>query len=110
MSERGDREYAADIGEAIRRILNYTRDLTYAQFLADPKTQDAVVRNLEIMGEAVKHLSATFKKQHPDVEWSKIAGLRDRLMHHDFGVNLDILWNVIQTRLPELLEQLRPRE
>ena len=71
-----------------------------AQFHADKKTQDAVIRNVEILGEAVKHLSVELAAAHPDVEWKGIAGMRDKLVHEYFGVNLDILWDVLTTKLP----------
>lgn len=102
MSKRGDLEYLADIREAIQRIQAYTTDLSYAQFLADEKTQDAVIRNIEILGEAVKHLSAELTATHPEVEWKSIAGMRDKLVHEYFGVNLDILWDVLSSKLTPL--------
>lgn len=106
MSKRGDREYLADIREAIQRIQTYTTNLSYAQFLTDEKTQDAVIRNIEILGEAVKHLTADLTAAHPEVEWKSIAGMRDKLVHEYFGVNLDILWDVLTTRLPPLRVQI----
>ncbi len=106
MSKRGDREYLADIREAIQRIQAYTTDLSYAQFLADEKTQDAVIRNIEILGEAVKHLSAELTATHPEVEWKSIAGMRDKLVHEYFGVNLDILWDVLASKLPPFRVQI----
>ncbi|MSP88315.1 MAG: DUF86 domain-containing protein [Alphaproteobacteria bacterium] len=68
--------------------------------------QDAVVRNLEIIGEATKGLSPEFRKIHRAVAWREIAGMRDRLVHHYTGVNWDIVWDVIQAKLPELGSQL----
>lgn len=102
MSRRGDLEYLADIREAIQRIQTYTTALSYAQFLTDEKTQDAVIRNIEILGEAVKHLSAELTAAHPEIEWKSIAGMRDKLVHEYFGVNLDILWDVVSAKLPPL--------
>jgi uncharacterized protein with HEPN domain len=106
MSKRGDREYLADIHEAIQRIQTYTTGLSYAQFRADEKTQDAVIRNIEILGEAVKHLSLELVAAHGDVEWKGIAGMRDKLVHEYFGVNLDILWDVVTAKLPPLRAQI----
>jgi uncharacterized protein with HEPN domain len=106
MSDRGSLEYLADIREAIVRIQRYTEGLRYEEFLLDLKSQDAVVRNLQILGEAVKHLPAQLTEKHQHIEWSKIAGLRDRLVHHYFGVNWDIVWDVIATKLGPLLEQI----
>lgn len=107
MPKRGDWECASDIAEAIGRIKSYTRPLTYPQFLADRKTQDAIVRNLEIIGEAAKNLSTEFKKKHRDIDWRKIAGMRDKLVHEYFGVNWDIVWEVAKRNLPKLERQIR---
>jgi uncharacterized protein with HEPN domain len=83
MPERSDiRLLCSDITEAIERILRYTSDMTYDEFLADTKTQDAVTRNLEILGEAVKNLLESFKERYPSVPWRSIAGMRDKLIHH----------------------------
>lgn len=106
MSERGDAEHVSDIAESIRRVEDYAKGMTYQQFLKDTKTQDAVVRNLEIIGEAAKSISSDFKKKRKDIEWEKVAGMRDKLVHHYFGVNLDIVWNVVKEKLPELKTQL----
>jgi uncharacterized protein with HEPN domain len=92
--------------EAIVRIQTYTSAFTYAQFLADHKTQDAVIRNIEILGEAAKHVPATLTRTYPEIEWKSIAGMRDKLVHDYFGVNLDILWDVLTTKLPVLLKQV----
>ncbi len=85
----------ADIEGSIRRIRQYTTDLDYEMFLNDSKTQDAVLRNLEIIGEAVKSISDTLRNDHPEIEWRKIAGMRDKIIHFYFGVNWDIVWAVI---------------
>ncbi len=98
-----EQAFLRDIGEAIRRIQLYTKDLEYEAFLADTKTQDAVVRNLEIIGEATKQLSESVRQQAPHIPWRNIARMRDTLIHHYFGVNLDIVWQVIQDDLAELL-------
>lgn len=106
MSKRGEQEYLADMREAVHRIHGYTAGLSYGQFLADSKTQDAVIRNIEILGEAAKHLPSALTSAHPEIEWKSIAGMRDKLVHDYFGVNLDILWDVVTTKLPALREQL----
>lgn len=92
MSKRSDQQFVADIRQAIRRIRTYTSEMTYASFSADSKTQDAVIRNREILGEAAKNISQPFKEQHINVPWREMARTRDRLIHHYFGVNIDILW------------------
>ena len=80
--------------------------MTYDEFLADIKTQDAVIRNLEIMGEATKNMSAGLRAKYPDVPWREMAGVRDRLIHHYFGVNLDIIWHIVTAELPEVASQV----
>lgn len=106
MSRRTDAELIGDIQEAIRRVETYTKAMSYEQFLRDVKVQDAVVRNLEIIGEAVKNLSPDFKKKRKDLDWKSIAGFRDRVIHHYFGVNWDIVWDVVKHKVPELKAQL----
>ena len=73
-----------------------------ASFFADRKTQDAVVRNLEIIGEATKRLSHSLKDAHPDISWKPIAGMRDKLIHDYFGINLQLVWDVVERDLPAL--------
>ena len=102
-----EQAFLKDIGEAIRRIQAYTKDLEYKAFLDDTKTQDAVMRNLEIIGEATKQLSESVRQQAPHIPWRNIARMRDKLIHHYFGVNLDIVWQVIQDDLAELLAAIR---
>ena len=82
MSERADGDLLRDIREAVRRIQTYTHAMTYDRFLSDIKTQDAVVRNLEIMGEATKGLTTELREKYPHVPWRGMAGVRDRLIHH----------------------------
>jgi len=107
MSERGDVEFLKDIQEAMKRIESYTEDMGYNEFLKDLKTQDAVVRNIEIIGEAVKNLSSDFKEKHDNIEWRKIAGTRDKIIHFYFGVNWDIVWDIIRNKLPALEEEIK---
>lgn len=107
MSKRSDKDLLQDILEAVRRILSYTRKMNYEIFTADKKTQDAVVRNFEIIGEASKNISPTFKNRHPKIPWSELARFRDRLIHHYSGVNYDIVWGILQNSLPKLEPQIR---
>ena len=96
---KDDRIYLQHIRDAITRILTYTASGRDA-FLATPQAQDAVIRQLEIIGEAVKHLSAELRQQHPDIPWKRIAGMRDEMIHEYFGVDLNIVWNVVGQHLP----------
>lgn len=101
MSERSDRDFISDIQEAVRRIADYTAGMTYEAFRTDLKTQDALIRNLEIIGEAAKNLSEELRTNHLDIPWKGMAGIRDKLIHHYFGVNLDIVWQVATDELPK---------
>ena len=102
MSKRSDQDLLSDINEAAQRIVTYTAGMTYDAFLGDTKTQDAVIRNLEIIGEATKNLSGELRTKYPDLPWKGMAGVRDRLIHDYFGVNLDIVWQIITAELPEV--------
>jgi uncharacterized protein with HEPN domain len=100
--------YLAHIRDAIGMIREYTVE-GEAAFFRDRKTQDAVIRNLEIIGEAVKQLPAEITDRQAQVPWKNIAGMRDQLIHHYFGVNLKLVWGVIENRL-EQLEQAVSKE
>jgi uncharacterized protein with HEPN domain len=91
-----------DILEACRKIESYRTDLTFDAFKADEKTIDAIVRNLEIIGEATKKLPNDLRAVIPNVDWQRIAGLRDILIHQYFGVDSEIIWDVAVNRVPEL--------
>ncbi len=107
MSKRSDVEFLNDIYEGIQRIELYTQKINYENFLEDRKTQDAVVRNLEIIGEAVKNISGNFKSKYPQIPWKDLAAVRDRLIHHYFGVNLEIVWTILKEDLPNLREEIQ---
>ena len=96
-----------DILEAIAKIEQYVSGLSFGQFAADPKTIDAVVRNLEVIGEAVRHLSSDLDSLPAGVPWIDIAGMRNILIHEYFGVDLKIIWQTVIDDLPELRSQLR---
>jgi uncharacterized protein with HEPN domain len=106
MSRRADRDLLGDILEALRRAGAYLADQSYEQFLADTKTQDAIIRTLEIVGEATKGLSPALRESHPGIPWKNMAGLRDKLIHDYFGVNIDIVWQIVRDELPPLAVQL----
>lgn len=106
MSKRSDQELVQDIIECAHRIRSYIERMVYDDFLQDHKTQDAVIRNIEIIGEAVKLLSDNIKKSHPHIAWKEIAGTRDKLIHDYFGVNIDVVWNIAKEDLPSFVDQL----
>ena len=106
MSERRADLFLEDIRESIVRIERYTAGLDRAGFEADEKTVDAVVRNLEIIGEAARQLPEEFTQRNPQIEWRKIAGLRNRIVHAYFGLDLEIIWQIIRSDLPTLKRAL----
>ena len=110
--KRDARVYVADILESIAKIEEYTAEIDFSHFLDNSQIQDAILRRLEIIGEAVKHIPKDLKKLHPDVPWKEIAGLRDVLIHEYFGVKPDRIWKVVSQDIPELKRfiQLMDRE
>jgi uncharacterized protein with HEPN domain len=90
--QRHPKVYLKDILKAIKKIENYVENLNFRKFSTNELVQDATVRNLEIIGEAVKKIPKEIKNKYPEIAWKKIAGLRDILIHEYFGVDLDILW------------------
>ena len=100
-----DVAYLSHIRDALARIRTYT-DGGKAAFMADAMIQDATVRNLEVIGEAAKRVSAEFRAAHPDIPWSRMAGMRDVLIHDYMGVDLEIVWDVVANRLDEIDAQL----
>lgn len=104
---RDYRVYLDDILEATEKIREYTAGLSLKDFKGDSKTLDAVVRNLEIIGEAAKKVPDEVRLQAPDVAWKKIAGLRDILIHEYFGIDVTIIWDIIENKLPVLENDVR---
>ncbi|RME23459.1 MAG: DUF86 domain-containing protein [Deltaproteobacteria bacterium] len=102
MSHRPITLLLSDIIESIEKIERYVSALSYDGFIADEKTIDAVVRNLEIIGEASNRLPESFQAQHPEIEWRRIVGLRNRIVHAYFGLDLEIIWEILQNELPVL--------
>jgi uncharacterized protein with HEPN domain len=96
-----DRTYLLHIRDAIARIERYASHGREA-FEKETHWEDAIIRQLEVIGEATKRLSPSFRKTRPDVPWQRICGLRDVLIHDYMGVDLDTVWEMVQRRLPEL--------
>ena len=99
--------YLHDIAESCEKILRFTAGFCQSDLIGDVRTYDAVVRNLEIIGEAAKHISEEIKRELPEIEWRKAAGLRDMLAHAYFGIDNDILWDVVQNKVPQLATATR---
>jgi uncharacterized protein with HEPN domain len=91
--------YLSDMLEALERIQEYTRNMTYRDFARSNITIDAVVRNLEVIGEAARKLPPDIKSRSPEIEWPKIVALRNILTHEYFGVNTKIVWDIVQNKL-----------
>ena len=106
MSKRSWLSFLTDIHVCSIKILDYTKDMTREDFFADSKTFDAVIRNLQIIGEAAKKIPPDIRRQYKTVEWKKLAGLRDIVIHDYFGINEDIIWDVITSRMPLLAHEV----
>ncbi len=104
---RDSKVYLEDILEAAQRIRRYTTGLSFMRFAKDRKTIDAVVRNLEVIGEAAKNVPRNERQRHPKVEWRKMAGLRDILIHEYFGIDVEIVWDIVRRKIPVLQRQIK---
>jgi len=98
--------YLTHIQACIDKIKEYTKDLDEDGFLENTLVQDAVIRNFEIIGEATKQLPSDFKAKYPHIEWKKIAGMRDKLIHDYIGVDLWAVWGVVERIIPDLSKQV----
>jgi uncharacterized protein with HEPN domain len=96
-----------DIIDSGEKILVYTKGLTFDQFIQDSKTIDAVVRNFEIIGEAANRLPDSFKDKFPDIDWHRIRGFRNRIVHDYFGIDFAIVWQIKDSYLPEMISKLQ---
>ena len=102
---KDDRVYLLHIRDAIQNAFDYTAG-GESVFLTDSKTRDAVVRTLEVIGEATKNMSHKLKNAHPDIPWKQIAGMRDKMIHEYFGVDYRLVWDVVQKNLPPLKDKI----
>ena len=103
---RDDRVYLAHISDALQQIAVYTDAMDHASFLERRIVQDAVIRQFEIIGEASKNLSETFRRGNPAIPWKDLAGFRDKLIHQYFGVDLSMVWRSVTDDVPMLLEEV----
>ena len=103
MSKREIQLLLEDIFEAGNKILSFTENMRLDDFIADEKTIDAVVRNFEIIGEAANRVPDDFKTSHPEIEWRRMIGLRNRVVHEYFGIDYETVWKIRNESIPELL-------
>lgn len=102
MTQRDIRDYLRDILDTIDLAQSFTIDMTFDQFQDDARTSFAVIRALEIIGEATKNIPIPIREQYPEIPWKGFTGMRDKLIHAYFGVNLEVVWDTIQLDLPQL--------
>jgi uncharacterized protein with HEPN domain len=107
MSKRQSHLLVGDIIDSGNKILLYTQGQTFEEFVSDAKTVDAVIRNFEIIGEAANRLPEDFKDSHPEIDWHRIRGFRNRIVHDYFGIDYSIVWHIKESYLPILLANLR---
>lgn len=100
---RDESLYLADIEESCEKVLRFTKGMTYKEFVHDELHFDAVLRNLEVIGEAVKNISDETRQKYPQIKWRKIAGFRDIVAHEYFGVNEETVWDIVEKEIPVLL-------
>ncbi|MGD8869421.1 MAG: DUF86 domain-containing protein [Gemmatimonadales bacterium] len=106
MKERDDLPYLRHILDAIGRIESYVSGVDEGVFLENAEKQDAVIRQLQIVGEAAKRLSAELRAAYPDIPWREVAGMRDKLVHDYFGVDLQFVWVTVTEDIPELKSRI----
>lgn len=108
MSKREPKLLVSDILESARKILDYTAKQSFEEFQSDSKTVDAVIRNFEIIGEAASRLPEEFKDSFPEIDWHRIRGFRNRIVHDYFGIDYSIVWTIKETFLSKMIAQLKP--
>jgi len=106
MSKRDQILLLEDMLDSALKIKRYSNDLDFDSFLEDEKTVDAVVRNFEIIGEAANRIDPDFKTRNPEIEWKRIRGFRNRIIHDYFGIDYEIVWTIVENYLNELIERL----
>lgn len=107
MSKRDTVLLIADMLEAAEKIRRYTGSLSYEEFMLDDKTKDAVVRNFEIIGEAANRVDYAFKESNNQIDWNRLRGFRNRIVHDYFGIDYEIVWAIIENDLQKLVDQLK---
>ena len=96
-----------DIIDSLKTIIEFTQSKTYDEFINDRMCRDAVIRNFEVIGEGANYISPEFKINHPEIEWRKMTDLRNRFIHHYFGINYEIVWRIIEDEVANYLQYLQ---
>ncbi|MCX6233225.1 MAG: DUF86 domain-containing protein [Bacteroidetes bacterium] len=99
-------EFLRHILDEVRYLKDESKDLTFAEFIENPTLIRAFTRSLEIIGEAAKKVPEVLKNKYPDIEWKNISGMRDKLVHEYFGIDYDLVWDVVKNELDELYSQI----
>lgn len=107
MSRRDTLLLLNDMLQSAKKIKQYTTGFDFQVFISDDKTIDAVVRNFEIIGEAANRIDPDFKNNHPEIEWRRIKGFRNRIVHDYFGIDYGIVWDIIDSYLDNLIDSLQ---
>ena len=100
-------DYLQDIFESLEKAEEFIQGLEFEEFKKDEKTIFATIRALEVIGEATKRIPNSLKNRYPDVPWQEMAGIRDKLIHDYFGVNIEVVWNTVKQDLPSLRPQIK---
>ena len=106
MRLKDDLIFLEHILESIRAVEEFSKNITKADLVKDRLRQSAIIRELEVIGEAVKNISTSIKDRYKQVQWREITGARDKMIHHYFGIDFEIIWEIIKIGLPELKKQM----
>jgi len=113
MTEKDDLAFIKHILESINAIEDFSRDLSKEELVSNRLKQSAIVREIEIIGEAIRNISENLKNKHKEIEWKEIVGTRDKMIHHYFGIDFNIVWNIIHEDIPilkKLIEKIKKEE
>ena len=106
MNYKNDLAFIEHILDSINAIEKFSKNMNKKELVSNRLKQSAIVREIEIIGEAVKNISKSLKDNHPEIKWKEIVGTRDKMIHHYFGVDLNIIWDIIKINLPDLKNKI----